>query len=136
MSGGAPDGYRWSAPQRLRGIGGSNHYVDDLVIPANTSVATPEMLAMTLVKGWVASIKLIFPPGPAALAHVVVWDKDGQLFPSDSSQDFHLDNVIVDIPCDFDTKWDGVGYRLYFFGWNDDDTWPHTIQCHVWVIPY
>ena len=136
MSRGAPDGYGWSAPTALRGVGGSNHYTDDLAIPANTAVGAPEELDMELVKGWVARIALLFPPGPATLTHVQVW-VDGVLkYPTGAGQSFHPDNLLVILECDFDVPEVGGTRQITFRGWNTDDTWPHTIQAHVWVVPY
>ena len=136
MSRGAPDGYGWQAPTSLRGIGGSNHYVVDLALPANTTSGAPVDLDVTLVDGWVGQIALLFPPGPATLAHVTVWSNGVQIYPTGGSQDFHPDNLLVVIPCDFDVPLVAGAYEITLRGWNEDDTWPHTIQAHVWVIPY
>lgn len=133
---GAPDGYGWQAPVALRGIGGSNHYVVDLALPANTPGASPVDLEVILVDGWVAQIALLFPPGPATLAHVTVRVSGAQLYPTGSGQDFHPDNQLIIIPCDFDVPLVAGARKITLRGWNLDDTWPHTIQAHVWVIPY
>jgi len=136
MTIGAPDGYRWNAPLRLRGVGGSNHYLVDLEIPANTPVAYPLDLDVPLVKGWVTKIALLFPPGPATLAHVQIFVAGEQKYPSGVGQSFHPDNILLEIPCDFDVPLvDGVR-KITLRGWNEDDTWDHTIQVHIWVIPY
>ncbi len=136
MSRGAPDGYGWQAPVSLRGIGGSNHYVVDFALPPGGSSAAPETQDVVLVDGWIGQLALVFPPGPATLAHVQVW-VDGLLkYPSLTGQDYHPDNMIVIIPCDLDVPFVGSDYKIQLQGWNTDDTWQHTIQCHVWVIPY
>lgn len=136
MTRGAPDGYSWSAPVALRGIGGSNHYVVDLSLPANTPSGSPVDLEVILVDGWVGQLALLFPPGPAALAKVQVWVSGLQKYPTGSGQSFHPDNQLVVIPCDFDVPLVAGAYKITLRGWNDDDTWSHTIQAHVWVIPY
>ena len=136
MSRGAPDGYQWQSAVGLRGIGGSNHYVVDVAIPANTSSASPLDTDITLVDGWVAQIALLFPPGPATLTHIQVLVNGTQLYPTGASQSFHPDNQLVIIPCDFDVPLVGASRQITLRGWNTDDTWPHTIQAHVWVIPY
>ena len=136
MSIGAPDGSQWQSPIRYRNVGGSKHYTADLVLPANTLSSAPVTLTIATVKGWIARIKLLFPPGPAALAHVVIKDKNGQLYPTTSTQDYHIDNDKIELSCDLDTVPDPVDYNVYFVGWNDDDTWEHTITCDLWVIPY
>jgi len=133
---GAPDGYTWSAPVALRGVGGSNHYVDDLVLPANTPAGSPVELDMELVEGRVLQVALLFPPGPAALAHVQVWVGGEQLYPTGTGQSFHPDNQLLVIPTDFDVPLVDSVYQITLRGWNLDDTWPHTIQTHVWVLPY
>jgi hypothetical protein len=136
MARGAPDGYSWGAPQSLRGIGGSNHYVVDLELPANTPSASPVDLDVILVDGWVAQIALLFPPGPATLAYVTVRVSGSQLYPTGAGQSFHPDNQLIVIPCDFDVPLVGSDYKITLRGWSLDDTWPHTVQAHVWVIPY
>ncbi len=133
---GAPDGYQWGAPTGLRGIGGSNHYVVDLALPANTLAASPVDLDVVLVDGWVAQVALLFPPGPATLAHVQLMVDGVQLYPTGVGQSFHPDNQLVVIPCDFDVPLVGASYQVTLRGWNLDDTWPHTIQAHIWAIPY
>ena len=136
MSRGAPDGYGWSAPTSLRGIGGSNHYVEDVLLPAGGSSVAPVSQDIVLVDGWAGQIALLFPPGPACLAHVQVWVDGVLLYPSKAGQTFHPDNMLVVIPCDFDVPLVGALRQITVKGWNTDDTWPHTIQVHVWVIPY
>jgi len=136
MSRGAPDGYGWSAPVSLRGVGGSNHYVVDFELPPGGSSVTPESLDVELVDGWVGQIALHFPPGPATLAHVKIYVAGLQLYPTTDTQSFHSDNMLIVLPCDFDVPDVGGTYQITLKGWNTDDTWPHTIQCHIWVIPY
>ena len=133
---GAPDGTQFVPPFGIRGIGGSHWYTDDLVLPANTLEASPIDLEMILEKGFISQITMLFPPGPATLAHVVVLINGIQKFPYVSGQNFHPDNMQVIIPCDEDVPSIAGTYKIVFRGWNLDDTWPHTIQCNVWVIPY
>lgn len=133
---GAPDGYSWSAPAALRSVGGSHWYVHEITVPANTSAASALESVLELERGWVARIAIVFPPGPAGLTYMQVWSDTEQLFPQAPGTGFHADNMIVQIECDFDVPVISNIYALKFVCWNLDDTWPHTLYIHVWVIPY
>ncbi|MHA1215940.1 MAG: hypothetical protein ACTSPX_01265 [Candidatus Thorarchaeota archaeon] len=136
MGRGAPDGYAWSAPTALRGVGGSNLYTGSLTIPANTNSGSPVSQDVELCDGWVAQIDLLFPPGPATLAHVQVWVDGSLKYPTGAGQSFNPDNILLTIPCDFDVPEVAGTHQITLKGWNEDDTWDHTILYWVWVIPY
>jgi len=100
-------------------------YTTQLTIPANTTRASPATATLTLAPGVVNRVMVGFPFGCANLAHVAIFEREHQVWPGDPDEDFSWDDFIF--AWDEDHELEGPPYELEIRGWNEDDTYPHTI---------
>jgi hypothetical protein len=96
-----------------------------LTIPANTPRATPAEQLVTLALGEITWWEVQFPDGCDGLVHVYVRDELHQVIPANTDGDVSANNEHVD-------SFDSIPLAdepatLIVGGWNDDDTFPHTI---------
>jgi hypothetical protein len=74
---------------------------------------------------------VIFPTGCACLAHVRVFRSAHQLWPSNLDGSFASDGEFLDFDEDYPVL--DFPFELLFAGWNDDDTYPHTITLRLGI---
>jgi hypothetical protein len=107
-------------------------YSFDFAIPANTSFYDPKHNILPISKGLVYRVEFQFPYGVAGLAHVQVYDGGHQVWPSHPHNDFTGNNNTIAFD-DLLLK-SQPPFQLDLFGWNDDDTYQHTIYVRVGVV--
>lgn len=133
MGTGAPDYNRWTAPQRSLATGGEHCTQKTLEIPANTVEGTPETDIVTLVKGFLRQVEIIFPPGCSALAFIQIFDGATQILPAEAAVWFSGDSEKIVVSLDYVLT--GT-YEITIKGYNDDDTYSHTPICRFYVVKY
>lgn len=101
--------------------------------PANTSKDAPVTTAIQIVFGTITNVKVFFPPGVNALAHIKLLYGLVQIFPSNEQADFAGGDVMFDWPEDIDITAEPT--QITAVTWNDDDTYPHTITVHIVMQP-
>jgi hypothetical protein len=109
------------------------NFVFPITIPANTPSTSPVIVTMSLTNGTVTKVDVQFPGGVIALAHVTITNGLYQVFPSNQDADFATndetitwpENLVIDQP----------PFGLQVNGWNDDDTYQHTITVRVVMQP-
>ena len=108
-------------------------YQADITIPPNTTEANATIVTFGIAKGVITKIMVRPRPGHAALAHLVILHHEHQIAPSTGSMDFHGDTF----PIDWEEYYESYQppYDLKLKGWNDDDTYPHTFDVFVAVLP-
>ena len=108
-------------------------YQADITIPKNTLETAPTVVMMGIARGIVTKIMVRPRPGHAALAHIVIRHHEHQIAPSTEKMDFHGDTF----PIDWEEYYESYQppYELKIEGWNDDDTYPHTFDVFVAVLP-
>lgn len=104
-----------------------------LTIPANTSRAEPAEDVVEVSPGRVVAVEIQFPPGCAALAHVAVLQELHQLWPTNPDGDIAADGASISFQEDH--LLDQPPFQLTLRGWNEDDTYPHTITFRFNVLP-
>ena len=104
-----------------------------ITIPANTPAATPTTVLLPIAYGVINKIMVRPRPGHAALAHCVIRHHEHQIAPSQESMDFAGDTF----PIDWEEYYEVYQppYELKIQGWNLDDTYPHTFDIFVAVLP-
>jgi len=107
-------------------------YTHDLLIPKQTAKETPVLEALRVTKGFVYRVEFEFPAGCAGLVHVVVLKGGFQLWPSTLGRSFHTDNYTIAFEDSYLIEWEPFVFSLY--GWNEDDTYPHTIGVRIGVV--
>jgi len=108
-------------------------YQADITIPKNTLETSPTIAMMGIAKGIITKIMVRPRPGHAAMAHLVILHHEHQIAPSTEKMDFHGDTF----PIDWEEYYESYQppFELKLKGWNDDDTYPHTFDVFVAVLP-
>ena len=104
-----------------------------ITIPKNTTQAAPTEVILKLAHGIMTKIMVRPRPGHASLAHLVILHHEYQIAPSTENMDLHGDAP----PIDWEEYYESYQppYELKLKGWNTDDTYPHTFDVFVAVLP-
>lgn len=108
-------------------------FVYGFTIPADTAKVSAEELDIPLVKGVLTRVEIGFPPGPAALVHVVVRDGSFQIAPVNPESSFAWDDYNDEFNMSYDLT--EVGHRLTLVGWSPDTVYQHTVTFRFDVEP-
>lgn len=104
-----------------------------ITIPANTAATSPEVVTFKIAHGIIAKFMVRPRPGHAALAHLVILHHEHQIAPSTEGMDLSGDAHAIDWEEYYESY--QPPYELKLKGWNDDDTYPHTFDVFVSVLP-
>ena len=104
-----------------------------ITIPKETLSTTPTVVILKIARGIISKIMVRPRPGHAALAHCVILHQEHQIAPSTENMDFAGDTF----PIDWEEYYEVYQppYELKIKGWNEDDTYPHTFDIFVAVLP-
>jgi len=104
-----------------------------ITIPANTTPGSPVTETLAIAHGIITKMMVRPRPGHAALAHLVILHHEHQIAPSTENMDFSGDAF----PIDWEEYYESYQppYELKLKGWNDDDTYPHTFDVFVAILP-
>ncbi len=104
-----------------------------ITILKNTTEAAPEEEILGIAHGIITKIMVRPRPGHAALAHLVIRHHEHQIAPSTEGMDFHGDTF----PIDWEEYYESYQppYELKLQGWSEDDTYEHTFDVFVAVLP-
>jgi hypothetical protein len=102
-------------------------------IPANTSSSSPTTQILEVAHGIVSKIIVLPRPGHAGLAHCVILHHEHQIAPSTEGMSFHGDTF----PIEWEEYYESYQppYELKLKGWNEDDTYEHTFDIYVAILP-
>lgn len=100
-------------------------YSFNLTIPANTDKINAVNQVCKLTYGIIRHVAIGFPPGPKGLAHIVIYRYEHQVWPTNTDGSFAWDNHTIEFTEEFDLT--ERPHTLSLRGWNEDDTYPHTI---------
>jgi len=108
-------------------------FQQDITIPKNTLETSPVTATLGIANGIITKIMVRPRPGHASLGHLVITHHGHQIAPSSEKMDFHGDTF----PIDWEEYYESYqpAYELKLVGWNDDDTYPHTFDVFVAVLP-
>ena len=92
---------------------------------ANTTAAAPKKTEVAVTEGIVHHLTVVFPPGPAGLLHVQIFDGQYQMYPTTHGQSFVGDNLKLDL----DVMYAKEDFPFVFtiVTWNLDDTYAHDV---------
>ena len=108
-------------------------YSKHLTIPANTTETAPTRASFKISKGIIYHAWVIFPSGCAGLTKVRVYHEGHPILPVNASDYLKADDYVYDIPLFFEVE--DEPYNITFEGWNEDDTYSHTITLMLLVLP-
>ena len=100
-------------------------YEKRLTIPKLTLATAKVSVTCEIHPGTVKQLQVYFPPGCAALAHVQVFFWDRQVWPTNPNSDFTGDDTLLSFPENLVIV--EAPFEFVIKGWNDDDTYPHTV---------
>ena len=108
------------------------NYAVALTIPASTAEADAVIEEIRLPQGVVQKVSILFPAGCAALAHVVVYEYEHQVWPTHFELNYVGDDVLIEFPADHDLpdEWNLFSVR----GWNEDTVHEHTPIVFITVL--
>jgi len=104
-----------------------------ITIPKNTTYDSPTIAMFKIAHGIVTKIMVRPRPGHAALAHLVILHHEHQIAPSTENMDLHGDAPAIDWEEYYESY--QPPYELKLKGWNEDDTYDHTITLMLLVLP-
>lgn len=104
-----------------------------ITIPVGKTKADPQVEILGIALGIITKIMVRPRPGHEGLAHCVIRHHEHQIAPSTEGMDLHGDEP----PIDWEEYYESYQppYELKIEGWNDDDTYPHTFDIYVAVLP-
>lgn len=108
------------------------YYNFNVEIPANTAKADKIVQACKMTYGFIRHVAVAFPPGPKGLAHLVIYRYESQIWPTNPDADFAWDNYTLEFNEDFALT--DAPFRLTLHGWNEDDTYPHTVTVRFELV--
>ena len=108
------------------------NYVFDITTPANTARSSPTITRSRIGTGRVAKIWVYFPPGNAGLHHLKILHGNHQLWPTNPEGDFSGDNILIELPEDWDIPW--KGWAINFRTWNTDDFFDHRVTFGMSIL--
>ncbi|KKL91543.1 hypothetical protein LCGC14_1893680 [marine sediment metagenome] len=108
-------------------------FSSSITIPPNTTKANLIREIMPIRHGIISKIMVRPRPGHAGLAHLVIRYNTIQIAPSNEGMDFHGDAAPIDWEEYFEVY--QPEYELTLQGWNEDDTYPHTFDVFVAILP-
>jgi len=108
-------------------------YTHVLTIPANTSEHAPVTYELRLARGVITHVEIEFPPGCAGLACCRILYRERALYPTNPEGYFRADGYTVS--WDDDYQFPARPAHIKLIGWNDDDTYEHTLTFRFVVIP-
>lgn len=107
-------------------------YGKDVTTPKNTPLTIPLVSKLTVTKGLIYRIEIEFPPGPAGLLYVAIFDGSFQVWPSTPGTWFHTDGKVIG----FDDLYlkEAQPYEFTIHTYNLDDTYDHWCQIRLGCV--
>ncbi|GAI55162.1 unnamed protein product, partial [marine sediment metagenome] len=93
----------------------------------------PTIAILKIAHGIITKFMVRPRPGHAALAHCVILHHEHQIAPSTEGMDLHGDALSIDWEEYYESY--QPPYELKIKGWNTDDTYSHTFDIYVAVLP-
>lgn len=107
-------------------------YETKIDIPANTPKADPFIVVLTVTKGILHRFWTEYPSGCQGLAHLVIRHAESQMIPTNPDGDLAADNYVLEAEEFIAIE---APYVLKLVGWNEDDTYSHTLTFRCSILP-
>jgi len=106
-------------------------FVKSITAAVGRDENNPVIEELLIAKGLVYRVEFDFPPGCCGLCHVRLFDGGYQVYPTSRDDSFHGDATCIA----FDDCYlkNAAPWVFKVMVWNDDDTWPHTLQVRVGI---
>lgn len=107
-------------------------YDYNFTLLANTGPAAEITEEVPVGYGLVKYVEIIFPAGCAGLVKVAVDRFARQVLPTNTGGYFDSNDEVISIPCEIDLT--VPPYFLRLRGYNEDDTYDHTIRVRIYTV--
>ena len=108
-------------------------YSNQITIPANTQGSAPTSTKIKLSLGFIHTIWLTFPPGCVGLVKIRMLIDGHPFLPVHQDSYISGDGYTFPFPVMFEITDEPM--TLTVEAWNDDDTYNHSIQVIILVLP-
>ena len=104
-----------------------------ITITSGKTKTDPQEEILKIAHGIITKLMVRPRPGHHALAHCVILHHEHQIAPSTENMDISGD----ELPIDWEEYYESYQppYELKIKGWNDDDTYSHTFDIFVAILP-
>lgn len=109
------------------------YYDFSFTISANTTKASPHTEKVKLTYGIIHRLEIGFPRGCAGLVHFVILEALHQRWPTNPQGSFNTDGYTIAF--NEHLKFTRKPYILTLSGWNLDDTYDHTLEVRIGILP-
>ena len=134
MARGSYDWQPWTSVQRFAGTGGATPYELKATVAKDVAEGAATSTAFTLAKGFISKVWLRFPSGPAGLLHIAFYNEATRLWPGIETQWFTGDNEVIEFETELDVPLVTTDYKVTIKGWNEDDSFEHSVLARIWVV--
>jgi len=108
-------------------------YSKDITVPANTAETAKQTTDLKIADGVIHKVSILFPTGCVCLVKIQMFEGGHQFISSTEGQYLSGDGEAVDIPEFYEIK--GGPRYITIKTWNLDDTYDHTLQIRIYVLP-
>ena len=108
-------------------------YDFSFTIPANTAEANPLRKDIKLTHGIIHRVEISFPSGCAGLVFLQIVQGLHQVWPTNPEGSFNTDDYTVAFNEYYDMTEEP--FTLSLIGWNEDDTYDHTLEVRFGILP-
>ena len=108
-------------------------YSWNLVFHSGTTRETEEIYEVELDPGIITKLEITFPTGCAGLVKVHINDEIHQVFPTNPDDVFTGNGNTIAFAT-YHPIFE-VPYALQICGWNEDDTYDHTVSIRMGILP-
>ncbi|KKM86236.1 hypothetical protein LCGC14_1281070 [marine sediment metagenome] len=105
----------------------------DITIPANTAKTSPATVRLGISKGVITKFMVRPRAGHASLAHCVIKYHEHIIAPTTEGMSLSGDAFPIDWEDHIEVLQQPLELKIY--GWNEDDTFPHTFTIYVVILP-
>jgi len=108
-------------------------FTANVVVTTDHKVDNKKEQLLKIAHGIIRLQSVIMPKGCHGLVHCVILHHEHQIAPSTEAMDLHGDAP----PIDWEEYYESYQppYELKLKGWNEDDTYPHTFDVYVAILP-
>lgn len=106
-------------------------YSKQLLLPIVGTKDNETRVDIAVVEGILSNLQILFPSGHAGLTHLRIMDGEQQIIPTNLGEYFVGDNVLISFSPDQQVM--GQDIPIGLVGFNEDDTFPHTVYVYMQI---
>ena len=108
-------------------------YAWDIPLIRNRSKATPQKTVLKMEKGTITRCEIVFPSGCCGLVFIYITDGLHQVFPKNPDYQLSGNGTTIVSTDEYPIKEPPL--ELYFYGFNTDEIYDHTVTVRMQIVP-